>query len=185
MAVLVELHNTGDATIRTEVQAIVQHVLSGWPGEWRVSIVGSRANENWEMKVEGPNGFERWYTLGKKCRRASTCGHRESAPEAAALEDLIDPANQLDFQKSSACIGLPRDKAEIENDFQKKCRKGAKFAAHTAFSAILGEISCLFSLALDFSPAFEADRFNRPRTSPENSCQWPVVSCQLKPTTND
>jgi hypothetical protein len=35
--------------------------------------------------------------------------------------------------------------AEIENDFQEKCRKGAKFAAHTAFSAILGEISCLFS----------------------------------------
>ena len=63
MAVLVELHNTGDATIRTEVQAIVQHVLSGWPGEWRVSIVGSRANEDWEMKVEGPNGFERSYTL--------------------------------------------------------------------------------------------------------------------------
>ena len=63
MAVLVELHNTGDATIRTEVQAIVQHVLSGWPGEWRLSIVGSRANENWEMKVEGPNDFERSYTL--------------------------------------------------------------------------------------------------------------------------
>jgi len=154
MAVLVELHNTGDATIRTEVQTIVQHVLSGRPGEWRVSIVGSRANEDWEMKVEGPNGFERSCTLVMKCRRASTSGHRESAPEAAALEDLIDPANQLDFQKSSARIGLPRDKAEIENDFQKKCRKGAKFAAHTVFSAILGEISCLFSLALEFFTRF-------------------------------
>jgi len=33
------------------------------PGEWRVSIVGSRAKEDWEMKVEGPNGFERSYTL--------------------------------------------------------------------------------------------------------------------------
>jgi hypothetical protein len=63
MAVLVEQHNTGDATIRTQAQAIVQHVLSGWPGEWRASIVGSRANEDWEMKVEGPNGFERSYTL--------------------------------------------------------------------------------------------------------------------------
>jgi hypothetical protein len=41
------------------------------------------------------------------------------------------------------------EETEIENDFQKKCRKGAKFAAHTAFSAILGEISCLFSLALE------------------------------------
>ena len=63
MSVLVELHNTGDATIRTEVQVIVEHVLSDRPGEWRVSIVGSRAKEDWEMKVEGPNGFERSYTL--------------------------------------------------------------------------------------------------------------------------
>ncbi len=47
---LVELHNTGDATVRTEVQAVVEHVLSGRPGEWRVSIVGSRAKEDWEMK---------------------------------------------------------------------------------------------------------------------------------------
>ena len=54
MSVLVELHNTGDATIRTEVQAIVEHVLSGRPGEWRVSIVGSRAKADWETKVEGP-----------------------------------------------------------------------------------------------------------------------------------
>jgi hypothetical protein len=63
MSVLVELHNTGDAAIRTEVQAVVEHVLSGRPGEWRVSIVGSRAKEDWEMQVEGPNGFERSYTL--------------------------------------------------------------------------------------------------------------------------
>ena len=51
-------------------------------------------------------------------------------------------------------IGLPRDEAEIENDFQEKCRKGAKFAAHTALWAILGEISCLFSLALEFFTHF-------------------------------
>ena len=63
MSVFVELHNAGDATIRREVQAIVEHVLSGRPGEWRLSIVGSRAEEDWEMRVEGPNGFERSYTL--------------------------------------------------------------------------------------------------------------------------
>jgi len=28
-----------------------------------VSIMGSRTNDNWEMKVEGPNGFERSYAL--------------------------------------------------------------------------------------------------------------------------
>jgi hypothetical protein len=42
-----------------------------------------------------------------------------------------------------------REEAEIENDFQKKCRKDAKFAAH-GISAMLSEISCLFSLALEF-----------------------------------
>jgi hypothetical protein len=33
------------------------------PGDWRVSIVGSRENDSWEMKIWGPNGFERSYTL--------------------------------------------------------------------------------------------------------------------------
>lgn len=28
-----------------------------------MSIVGSRADDGWDMKVEGPNGFERSYTL--------------------------------------------------------------------------------------------------------------------------
>lgn len=63
MAVSVELHNTGDPAVGPEVQALVEHALSDRPGDWRVSIVGSRANDNWEMKVEGPNGFERSYTL--------------------------------------------------------------------------------------------------------------------------
>ena len=63
MAVSVELHNTGDPAVGREVQALVEHALSDRAGDWRVSIVGSRANENWEMKVEGPNGFERSYTL--------------------------------------------------------------------------------------------------------------------------
>ena len=54
MSVLVELHNTGDATIRTEVQVIVEYVLSDRPGEWRVSIVASRAKEDWEMRSKVP-----------------------------------------------------------------------------------------------------------------------------------
>jgi hypothetical protein len=54
---------------------------------------------------------------------------------------------------------ISREQAEIENDFQKKCRKGAKFAARTAFSVILGEISCLFSLALEFFTRFRGGSF--------------------------
>jgi hypothetical protein len=58
------------------------------------------------------------------------------------------------------------EEAKIENDFQKKCRKGAKFAAHTAFPAILGEISCSFSLVLEFFTRFRGGSFQSLRTSP-------------------
>jgi hypothetical protein len=63
MAVIVEMHNTGDAPVGREIVALIEHVLGDKPGAWRVSITGSRANDNWEMKVEGPKGFERSYTL--------------------------------------------------------------------------------------------------------------------------
>ena len=63
MAVTVEMHNIGDAPTSREIVAVIEHVLSERPGAWRVSILGSRANDNWEMKVEGPKGFERSYTL--------------------------------------------------------------------------------------------------------------------------
>ncbi len=51
------MQNTGDPRARGEIVAVIEHVLSDKPGEWRVSIVGSHANDNWEMKVEGPEGF--------------------------------------------------------------------------------------------------------------------------------
>jgi hypothetical protein len=63
MAVSLELHNTGDPSIRAEIEALVEHHLSDRPGDWRVSIVGSRESDGWEMKVLEPNGFERSYTL--------------------------------------------------------------------------------------------------------------------------
>jgi hypothetical protein len=63
MAVSLELHNTGDAEVGAEIRALVEHALSDRPGDWRVSIVGSRENDSWEMKVWGPNGFERSYTF--------------------------------------------------------------------------------------------------------------------------
>ena len=63
MAARVEMQNTGDPRTRGEIAALIEHVLSDRPGEWHVSIIGSRANDSWEMKVEGPEGFERSYTL--------------------------------------------------------------------------------------------------------------------------
>jgi len=63
MAVLLEVHHAGDPGLRAEVVVAIEHVLADRPGEWRVSIVASQANDRWEMKVTGPNGFERSCTL--------------------------------------------------------------------------------------------------------------------------
>jgi hypothetical protein len=62
MAVLVEMHHTGE-TLRAEVVAAIEHVFADRAGDWRLSIVGSQANDRWEMQIAGPNGFERSYTL--------------------------------------------------------------------------------------------------------------------------
>jgi hypothetical protein len=65
MGVTIELQNLGDADLSGELAASIEHALSERPGAWRVSIAGSRATESWEMKIEGPNGFERSYTLAR------------------------------------------------------------------------------------------------------------------------
>jgi len=57
------VQNTGDPRPRGEIVAILEHVLSDRHVEWRVCIVGTHANDNWEMKVGRPAGFERAYTL--------------------------------------------------------------------------------------------------------------------------
>ncbi len=63
MAVLIELQNTGDSSPGAEIQAPVEAPPERQAGRLAVSIVGSRASDGWEMKVLGPNGFERTYTL--------------------------------------------------------------------------------------------------------------------------
>ena len=63
MAVSVEMQHTGDSALQAEIRAIIEHVLADRVGDWWVSIVGSQANDRWELKIVGPNGFERSYTL--------------------------------------------------------------------------------------------------------------------------
>ena len=63
MAVTVEMQNTGDSAVRSEVVAVIEHVFSDRRGDWRVSILGSRGSDKWAMKIEGPAGFERSYNL--------------------------------------------------------------------------------------------------------------------------
>ena len=43
--------------MQSEVRAIIEHVLADRPGDWRVSIMGSQANDRWELKIMGPNGI--------------------------------------------------------------------------------------------------------------------------------
>jgi hypothetical protein len=63
MGVTTELQNLGHAELCREIAVGIEHALSGKTGDWRVSIAGSHASESREMRVEGPNGFERSYTL--------------------------------------------------------------------------------------------------------------------------
>jgi hypothetical protein len=57
MAVVVEMHNTGDSATRSEIVALIEHALCEKTGEWHVAIVGSRGKDNWEMKLERPKGL--------------------------------------------------------------------------------------------------------------------------------
>jgi hypothetical protein len=74
MGVAIELQNLGDAQLCREITARIEHAFADRRGDSRVSIAGSRASQDWEMRVEGPNGFERSYTL------AGSAGEHE--PEA-------------------------------------------------------------------------------------------------------
>jgi len=63
MPVLVTVAHLGNTGLASEVRAAIEHALSDHEGDWRVSVVGSQANDRWELKVKGPNLFERTYML--------------------------------------------------------------------------------------------------------------------------
>jgi hypothetical protein len=83
MAVTVEMHNAADAESRRDVIAKIEHVLAERPGDWRVVIIGSQANDGWEMKITGPNAFERSYTL------EGALGQHEPSSMAAILARML------------------------------------------------------------------------------------------------
>lgn len=85
MGVTIELQNLGDAQLCREITARVEHVFSNRKGVWKVSITGSRASENWEMRIEGPNGFERSYSL------ASSSGEHEPGAIGNLVLKLVPP----------------------------------------------------------------------------------------------
>lgn len=83
MPVTVEMHNTGDAGSPRDISARIEHVFSDRPGDWRVIIIGSQGNDNWEMKVTGPNAFERSFTL------EGASGQHEPGAVAAILAQML------------------------------------------------------------------------------------------------
>jgi hypothetical protein len=83
MPVVVEMHNVGDLNLQRDVVSIVQHVLSGHVGDWRVLIIGSQESDQWEMKIFGPNAFERSYTLDR------TSGEHEPRRIAALVSRIV------------------------------------------------------------------------------------------------
>ena len=85
MPVSVEMHNTGDHALRSEVTVVIEHVLSQKSGDWRVVIVGSQANDQWEMKITGPNAFERSYTL------EGTAGQHEPQVIRGIVARIVSP----------------------------------------------------------------------------------------------
>ena len=83
MAVTVEMHNTGDPELQRDVAALIEHVLAERSGHWRISIIGSQANDRWEMKILGPNAFERSYTL------EGTAGEHEPRAIGAIVSRMV------------------------------------------------------------------------------------------------
>jgi hypothetical protein len=83
MAVTVETYNTGDAALQRDLVAMIEHVLADRSGDWRVVIVGSKGSDRWELKITGPNGFERSYTL------EGTLGQHEPGVVCAIISRML------------------------------------------------------------------------------------------------
>lgn len=85
MAISIEIHNTSDPSRQPEIAAAIEHVLSDRAADWRISILGSQANDQWEMKIDGPNAFERKYTLD------GSAGEHRPDVIRALLERMLPP----------------------------------------------------------------------------------------------
>ena len=90
MGVIAELENLGDAHgCRRTLRPASNMQLSDKRGHWRVAIAGSRASENREMRIEGPDGFERTYTL------AGAAGEHEPEAIRRLIIQLVSRSSSL------------------------------------------------------------------------------------------
>ena len=99
MGVSIELQNLGDAQLCREITAHIEHAFADRRGDGRVSIAGSRASENWEMRLEGPNGFEPSYTLA-----GSIGEHEPDAIRRLVLQLILATPTWLLFLNCSYAV---------------------------------------------------------------------------------
>ncbi|HXJ89248.1 MAG TPA: hypothetical protein VMS18_20695 [Candidatus Binatia bacterium] len=85
MPVTIETQNTGDATLQRDLVARIEHILADRPGDWRVVILGSKGSDRWDLKITGPNAFERSYTL------EGDLGQHEPTTVAAIISKMLPP----------------------------------------------------------------------------------------------
>ena len=85
MGITIELQNLGDAQLCREITVLLEHSFSGREGAWSVSISGSRAADNWDLRVEGPKEFARSYGL------SGSAGEHEPAAICAIVLRLVSP----------------------------------------------------------------------------------------------
>jgi len=83
MPVTIETQNTGNAALQRDLVARIEHIMADRPGDWRVVIVGSKGSDRWEMKITGPNAFERSYTL------EGALGQHEPTTVAAIISMML------------------------------------------------------------------------------------------------
>ena len=87
MPVTVEAQNTGDTNLQRDLVARIEPVFADRPGDWRVVILGSKASDRWDMKITGPNAFERSYTL------EGALGQHEPTAVAAIISRMLPNRN--------------------------------------------------------------------------------------------
>lgn len=85
MGVTIELQNLGNTQLCREITVLLEHAFSGRQGAWRLSISGSLAADNWDLRVEGASGFERSYSL------SGSAAEHEPAAICAIVVRLAPP----------------------------------------------------------------------------------------------
>lgn len=87
MPVTIEAQNTGEANLKRDLVAKIEHIFADRGGDWRVVIVGSKGNDRWDMEITGPNAFERSYTL------EGALGQHEPTTVAAIISRMLPNRN--------------------------------------------------------------------------------------------